>query len=93
MKYSDAIERDMKRFYDSLSEKDRRAYAAVEVAKLGHGGIEYIAQVLGCDPKTIGRGRRDLDQPPVLPAGKVRHAGGGRKKNHHCAAEPGGSVC
>ena len=40
MTYSDAIERDMKRFYASLSEKDRRVYAAVEVAKLGHGGIE-----------------------------------------------------
>ncbi len=92
MKYSDTIERDMKRCYDSLSEKDRRAYVAVEVVKLGHGGIEYIAQVLGCDPQTIGRGRRDLDPPPALPAGKVRHRGGGRKKNHHPAAEPGGSV-
>ena len=93
MKYSDAIERDRKRFYASLSEKDRRAYAAVEVAQLGHGGIEYIAPVLGWDPKPIGRGRRDLDPPPVLPAGKVRHAGGGRKNNHPGAAEPGGSVC
>ena len=92
MRYSDTIERDMKRFYDSLSEKDRRAYAAVEVAKLGHGGIEYIAQVLGCDPKTIGRGRRDLDHPPALPADKVRQRGGGRKKNHHSAAKPGRSV-
>jgi hypothetical protein len=80
MKYSDAIERDMKQFYDSLSEKDRRAYAAVEVAKLGHGGIEYIARVLDCDPKTIGHGRCDLDHPPALPPGKVRHPGGGRKK-------------
>lgn len=92
MTYSDAIERDMKRFYDSLSEKDRRAYAAVEVAKLGHGGIEYMAQVLECDPKTIGHGRRDLDHPPALPPGKVRHPGGGRKKNHRPAAEPGGRV-
>jgi len=30
----------MKRFFPWLSEKDRRRYAAVEAAKLGHGGVE-----------------------------------------------------
>ena len=64
MKYSAAIERDMKAFYDSLSEKDRRRYAALEAAKLGHGGIEYIASVLGCDPKTIRRGQHELAAIP-----------------------------
>ena len=41
-------------FHDSLSEKDRRRYAAIE-GQAGHGGIEYVADVLGCDPKTIAR--------------------------------------
>ena len=41
MKYSAELERDMKAFYDSLSEKDRRRYAALEAAKLGHGGTDY----------------------------------------------------
>lgn len=81
MKYAEDVERTMKQFYESLSEKDKRAYAAVEVAKLGHGGTEYIAQVLGCDPKTIRRGRHDLVQPPEVSPGKVRRPGGGRKKN------------
>ena len=62
----------MKTFYVSLSEKDRRRYAAVEAAKLGHGGIEYVARLLGCDVKTIRQGQRDLEQPPELPAGKLR---------------------
>ena len=44
--YGEVIERAMKRFFDSLSEKDRRRYAAVEAAKLGHGGVEYVAHVL-----------------------------------------------
>ena len=70
----------MKGFYDTLSEKDKRLYAAVEVLKLGHGGPEYIARVLGCDPKTIRRGRCDLENPPELAAGRVRGVGGGRKK-------------
>lgn len=52
-KYSATIERTMKKFFDSLWEKDRRRYAAVEVAKFGHGGVKCIARVLECDPKTI----------------------------------------
>ena len=75
MEYSQEIERDMKTFYASLSQKDRRRYAAIEAAKLGHGGIEYMARLLGCDVKTIRQGRRDLEQPPELPPGKVRKKG------------------
>ncbi len=43
--YSGEIEVKMRRLYGWLSEKDRRRYAAIEAAKLGHGGIEYIARV------------------------------------------------
>jgi hypothetical protein len=79
--YGTDVEYYMKRFHDSLSEKDQRSYAAVEVAKLGYGGLGYIAKVLGCDPKTIRLGRQELDTPPELEIGKVRRAGGGRKKS------------
>ena len=66
----------MKAFYDSLSEKDRRRYAAVEAEKLGHGGVEYIAQVLGCDVKTIRHGRCDVALLPDDEAeGRVRKKG------------------
>ncbi len=74
-RYDVVIERTMRRFFDSLSEKDRRRYAAVEAAKLGHGGVEYIAQVLGCDPKTIQRGREELEQSEDPAAGRVRKKG------------------
>ncbi len=37
-KYSLEIEVKMRAFYESLSEKDRRRYAAVETEKLGYGG-------------------------------------------------------
>src|SRR4029453_14146262 len=56
--YSAEIEQKMQRFFGWLSEKDRRRYAAIEAAKLGHGGVEYIARVLGCDPQTIRQGLR-----------------------------------
>jgi hypothetical protein len=73
--YALEIERKMKRFFDWLSEKDRRRYAAVEAAKLGHGGVEYVARVLRCDPKTIWQGMKDLEEPQDSAAGRVRKKG------------------
>jgi hypothetical protein len=77
--YSRDVERMMKSFCHSLREHDRRRYAAIEAAKLGHGGTEYIAGVLGIDPKTIRHGLRDLDDLPERPSPRVRQVGGGRK--------------
>jgi len=73
--YTRDVERKMKRFFDWLSEKDRRRYAAVEAAKLGHGGIEYVARVLGCDPKTIREGLKELEEAEDPAAGRVRKKG------------------
>jgi hypothetical protein len=74
--YSAEVERKMQRFFRWLSEKDRRRYAAIEAAKLGHGGIEYIARVLVCDPQTIRQGLRDLEEEEDAAAGRIRKKGG-----------------
>ena len=63
-KYPEQVEVHMRNFYVSLSEKDRRRYAAVEAEKLGYGGATYIAELFGCDPKTIQRGVEDVEQLP-----------------------------
>jgi hypothetical protein len=73
--YSVEVEAKMKTFYGRLSEKDRRRYAAVEVAKLGHGGLEYISKLLGCDPKTVRQGLADLEAPEDAAEGRVRKKG------------------
>jgi hypothetical protein len=73
--YAPAVERMMKRLFASLRESDRRRYAAIEAAKLGHGGIEYIASVLECDPKTIQRGLEELEGGDDLDAGRSRKKG------------------
>lgn len=74
--YTRKVEQQMKVFFDSLSEKDRRRYAAVEAAKLDHGGTEYIAQVLGCHPNTIRQGCEDIELLPKDKAdGRVRKKG------------------
>ena len=52
----------MKNFYKSLSEKDKRRYAAPEAQKLGWGGISYIMQLLGCSRNTIIKGLEDLEK-------------------------------
>ncbi len=68
-------EHAMRRLYDSLGERERRLYAAAEALKLGRGGVATIARLLGCDEKTIRRGRRELEQPPLLPPGRSRKKG------------------
>lgn len=74
--YKVDIERAMLRLFESLDEKDRRRYAAVEAMKLGHGGLEYVARVLGCDPKTVAQGQAELAQLPEDPAGnRIRKKG------------------
>ena len=73
--YAVEVEQKMQRFFGWLSEKDRRRYAAVEAAKLGHGGVEYIARVLACDAKTIRQGLRELEEAEDAAAGRIRKKG------------------
>jgi hypothetical protein len=59
--YDKGIELKMQRLFQMLSEKDRRRYAGIEAAKLGHGGIEYVSGLFGMDPKTVRRGLVELE--------------------------------
>ena len=74
--YPEEFERQISRFYDSLSERDRRRYAAVEAAKLGHGGVEYISRVLGCDPQTIQHGISEMESQDEWDTRRQRKKGG-----------------
>ena len=66
-------------FFSLLDEKQRRLYAGMEAAKLGHGGDRKIAELLGLDTHTVAKGRLELFGGPVE-RGCVRRAGAGRKK-------------
>ena len=68
-------EQRMREFFESLNEKDRRRYAGLEASKLGHGGISYIAEILGCDPQTVSRGVDEIGAPPELEPGRIRRKG------------------
>ena len=74
-------EERMRSFAASLSEKDRRRFAAFEASRLGHGGVAFVARVIGCSRSTIERGTLELDHLDDDPAaGRVRRPGAGRKK-------------
>jgi hypothetical protein len=89
--YAKEAEQPMKDFYDSLSEKDRRRYAAVEAKKLGIPGVAYIAKLLGCSRSTIYAGLEDLGiLPEIKHDPRIRRKGGGRKNSetvHACLGE------
>ncbi len=79
--YDPQTEQSLRNFYRSLSEKDRRRFAAIEANKLGHGGVQYIASVLGCSRPTIQQGKTDLESlPNEVEPQRIRRNGGGRKK-------------
>jgi len=74
-RYTPVVEGMMLRMYNSLNERDRRRYAAVEAVKLGHGGIEYVAQIVKCDPKTIHLGISELQTSAELSVERQRKKG------------------
>ena len=89
--FSPENEAIMRRYYESLNEKDRRRYAGIEALKLGHGGQNYIAEVLGCSRRTVRKGAIEVSGLPsravkeqigTYPAKshRIRNEGGGRKQ-------------
>jgi len=72
--------RRMNLFLSRLDEQQRRWYAALEAERLGHGGLETMAQISGLNVNTISRGRKELNNElQERPTDRVRVEGGGRK--------------
>lgn len=70
-KYVDLVE--------SLDERGRRRWAAIEAKSLGHGGIAAVAEAIGMSDRTIRNGIKELAASDSLPPGRQRRQGGGRK--------------
>jgi hypothetical protein len=66
-------------FFSLLDESQRRLYAGLESMKLGHGGDRRIAELVGLDPATVAKGRKQLLSEDVERE-RVRRSGGGRKR-------------
>jgi hypothetical protein len=62
-----------------LDEQQRRWYVAMESGRVGPGGDECLSQITGVDPKTIQRGRQELESSLTeRPRERIRLPGGGR---------------
>jgi DNA-binding protein Fis len=58
--YNESLERAMKDYFATLSEKDQRRYAGVEALKLERGGIKYIAELFGIRRQTVRKGMKEI---------------------------------
>ena len=63
-----------------LNEQSRRRFVALEARALGRGGVSLMAQISGLARSTIYQGLSDIRGRVSAPVGRVRKAGGGRKK-------------
>lgn len=78
-RFDEQPQQRMRNVYQTLSEKDRRRYAAIQAVQLGRGGIASVAEVLGCSTRTVSRGIEELDRLPEEDTpGRIRRPGAGR---------------
>jgi len=63
-----------------LDEQSRRRYAAMEALSMGHGGVSAMSRITGLARSTINRGVSDIRNGVMAPPGRVRKAGGGRRR-------------
>lgn len=66
-------------FASRLDEQQCRWFAGLEAMRMGRGGETRMAEIIGLDPKTIRRGRRELEANlEGRPVDGVRAPGAGR---------------
>jgi len=67
--------------FGRLDEQQRRLVAGLLSKSVGWGGDTELALVTGLDPKTIKRGRDELDNDlKDCPADRIRRQGAGRPR-------------
>lgn len=66
-----------------LDEHTRRVWAATEANSIGYGGVSMVARATGISRRAIAVGLREIEEGDILPEGRVRRQGGGRKSGVH----------
>ena len=78
-----AIHEKFRALASRLDEHTRRVWAAAEARTLGYGGISLVARTTGISRRAIAVGLREIEEGEILPEGRVRRPGGGRKSAIH----------
>lgn len=74
-------EKQVNLVFARLDEQQRRLVAGLLSKSVGWGGDTELALVTGLDPKTIKRGRDELDNDlKDCPSGRIRRQGAGRPR-------------
>ena len=73
------LTRKLRSIWPHLDERTRRLAAANEAMSLGFGGVSLVHRASGLSRQAITRGIREIQSGKVLPQGRVRRSGGGRK--------------
>ena len=71
--------RAINRLLATLDERRRRLFVAFLAREQGRGSIRQLARVTGLSRNTIRKGLREWQQPTLIPGGRIRRPGGGRK--------------
>jgi hypothetical protein len=80
VKLPDALSRKFAAILPLLDERARRLVVANEARSLGYGGVSEISRASGLSRKAISKGIRELADGVILPPGRIRRAGAGRKR-------------
>lgn len=85
MKTDETLASKLTALLPHLDERARRLVAAAEAMTIRHGGVSAVRRSCGMSRTTITTGIRELREGIVLPAGRIRRSGGGRKRfeDHH----------
>ena len=75
-----ALKRRYAVMWPHLTERQRRLLAAADAHAFGRGGVKKIHRAVGIARSTIARGKRELSSEAILPVGRSRRPGGGKKK-------------
>lgn len=73
---------DKKKFFETLNERQKRHYAAIEAKRLGHGGIVAVSEAFGIHRETVSKAITEIENSEDLLSDRIRKQGGGRKKNN-----------
>lgn len=76
-----------RKFFDRLSEKEKRLFAALEASRLGRHGVQRASEFYNIHPNTIRRGKRELTEKAGERSSRIRQPGGGRKKSEETYPE------
>lgn len=69
-----------KAFYETLTEVQKRQFAAIICEELPHGGQVAICSLFNISHVTVNKGLKELKSGDFPDKNRIRREGGGRKK-------------